>query len=126
MKKRNEKGLGVDIIEIERFLKALNHHKDKIIKRLFTKKEINYCLKYKNSEIHFAGKFAAKEAVAKALGLGFGSKISFLDIEVENDKNRKPFVTLSKKVLKNFKKPKILISISHSKNFAIATAIVEY
>jgi holo-[acyl-carrier protein] synthase len=126
MKKRNKKGLGVDIIEIERFLKALNHHKDKILKRLFTEREINYCSKYRNSEIHFAGKFAAKEAIAKALGPGFGEKISFLDIEVGNDDTKKPYVTLSKKILKNFKNPKILISISHSKNFAVATALVEY
>lgn len=114
------KGLGHDIIEIDRIKKAINEN---FLKKIFSKKEIEYCLKFKYSEIHFAGRFAAKEAIVKALGVGFGKKISFLDIEILNNKNGKPHVKLSKKINLSFKNPNILLSISHSKKIASAIAI---
>ncbi|KPK33502.1 MAG: 4'-phosphopantetheinyl transferase [Chlamydiae bacterium SM23_39] len=117
-------GLGNDILEIDRFKKAYERYKIAFLKKIFTEEEIKYCFRYKNFIIHFAGKFSAKEAVVKALGIGFGKKISFTDIEILNEKNGRPFVSFSKKIKKNFKNPKILISISHSKKFAMAVAIL--
>jgi len=117
------KGLGNDIIEIDRIQKAIDRHGQNILDRLFTVKEQKYCLKFKDAITHFAGRFAAKEAVAKALGVGLGTDLLWKDIEILNDKNGKPEVNFSSSVIKKFDDPKILISISHSKKHAIATAI---
>lgn len=116
-------GLGTDIIEVDRIQKAIDHHGQDIIDKIFTKKEQDYCLKYSNPENRFAGRFAAKEAVAKALGMGIGRKISWHDIEVQNDNSGKPFIVLSENTKTNFNNPTIIISISHTSTYATATAI---
>ena len=116
-------GLGTDIIEIARFQKSIKRS-PRMLERLFTEKELAYCQsKGKNQILHLAGRFTAKEAIAKALGNGFGKKISFLDLEILNDKTGKPTVCFSKKLKNNFPKAKILVSISHSKTVATATAL---
>lgn len=117
-------GLGIDIIEIERFQKTLKRS-PQIIKKLFTAQEIRYCSSQgKNKILHFAGRFAAKEALAKALGTGFGKRLGFLDIEILNSKSGRPEASLSKKLKQQFPKAKILISISHSKTAAAACALL--
>ncbi len=116
------KGIGTDIIEIERIFKAIERRGTALIKKLFTKNEIDYCKKYKNPYPYFAARFAAKEAVVKALGFGFG-KISFHDIEIIKDKRGKPSIKFSSKVMKDFDNPNIHLSISHSEAYALAFAI---
>lgn len=116
------KGIGIDILSVDRFKKAVNRQK-KLLEKIFTNQELLYCKKHKNPYINLTARFCAKEAVAKALGIGFGKNISFLDIEIKHDKNKKPKIILSKKILKKFKNPKILISFSHDKEYACATAI---
>lgn len=111
-------GIGTDIIEIDRIRKSIEKHGSHFLDRLFSKKEQDYCHKYKDPAPHFAGRFAAKEAISKALGTGFSSEFSFLDIEIINDATGKPIVTLSKK-------GKIHVSISHCNSFATATALWE-
>lgn len=117
-------GLGNDIIEIKRIKKALDCHGQSIIDKLFTEKEQKYCLKFKKAHVHFAGRFAAKEAIAKALGTGIGSKLNWREIEILPDSTGKPIVHLSKKAKEEFNDPKILLSISHCENYALATAIL--
>lgn len=63
-------GIGTDIIEIERIKKAISRYGDSFFFRTFTEKEQSYCLKHKENEVHFAGRFAAKEAIVKAAGTG--------------------------------------------------------
>lgn len=117
------KGLGNDIIEIERLRKSIGRHGQHFLNRLFTHKEQDHCLKYKDPIPHFAGRFAAKEAVAKALGTGIGTDLSWHDIEiVANDKGG-PEVNLSKEAKQKFHNPHILVSISHSTLHATAVAI---
>ncbi|MES2345103.1 MAG: holo-ACP synthase, partial [Chlamydiota bacterium] len=106
-------GLGTDIIEIERIRKSMDHHGYRLISRLFTTKEQDYCFKYKDPTSHFAGRFAAKEAIVKALGTGFGEHASWQDIEVLNDEKGRPVVHFSNSLNKQFNNPQILISISH-------------
>ena len=120
----NIEGIGIDIIEIDRLKKAIDRFKEPFIKRIFTKDEIIYCKKHKNDIFRFAGRYAAKEAIAKALGTGIGKKLSWQDIEILNDLSGKPFVKLSKKAEATFKNPKILISISHSRKSAVAFSIL--
>jgi holo-[acyl-carrier protein] synthase len=117
------KGIGNDIIEIERIRLSINRHGQHFLNRLFTQKEQDYCLKFKDPVPHFAGRFSAKEAVAKALGTVFGSELAWHDIEILTDDLGKPIVTLSNTVKQRFNNPTILVSISHSTSHATAVAI---
>src|SRR5277367_6192988 len=96
-------GIGNDIIEIERIRKSIDTHGLRLIARLFTTKEQDYCLKYKDPVPHFAARFSAKEAIVKALGTGFGEHASWLDIEVLNEPNGKPVVHFSNILEKKIK-----------------------
>ena len=120
---KNIEGIGSDIIEVERIKKAIKRQKKAFIEKVFTKQEIQYAKKFKDSFIHFAGRFAAKEAIVKALGVGFSSNISWQDICISNDEMGKPQVTFSSKVNKRFHNPKILLSISHCHEYAMAVAL---
>ena len=117
------KGLGNDIIEVERMRKSIERHGLHFLNRLFTQREQDYCYKYKDPVPHFAGRFAAKEAIVKALGTGFGAHVGWHDIEVLNDDHGKPIVYLSETTSKNFNSPTLLVSISHCESHATACAI---
>lgn len=113
-------GIGVDIIEIDRLKNIIDKYKDIFLRRIFTSKEIEYCNKQYFPPQHFAGKFAAKEAIAKCFGKGINGNLSFKDIEILNDEFGKPIV-----LIKNEISNKIKLSISHSNSYAIAFAIIE-
>jgi holo-[acyl-carrier protein] synthase len=107
--------IGIDIEEIKRFNKYL---KDKIyLERIFSKEEILYCLNKKNVEQHLTARFAAKEAIWKALS-SKKKKLIITDISVRNDKAGKPQV-----YVKNKKYNRINISLSHTKKYVAAVAI---
>lgn len=116
-------GLGNDIIEIGRVKEGFEEHGQRFLDRLFTKKEQEYCQKQKDPFPRFAGRFAAKEAIAKALGWGFGSEISWSDIEILSDDKGKPIAHLSKSLNERFDHPEILLTISHCKEYASAVAL---
>jgi holo-[acyl-carrier protein] synthase len=117
------KGLGNDIIEITRMRKSIERHGLHFLNRLFTQREQDYCYKFQDPVPHFAGRFAAKEALAKALGTGFGAQLSWHDMEILGDELGKPIVSLSKEAEKRFHSPHLLVSISHSTDYATAVAI---
>ncbi|SCA63797.1 Holo-[acyl-carrier-protein] synthase [Chlamydiales bacterium SCGC AG-110-M15] len=117
------KGLGNDLIELDRIRKVLDKHPERFIERLLTLKEQEYCASFQDSVPHIAGRFAAKEAIAKALGTGFGEYLGMTDMWILNDKMGKPEVFFSDQVMESFKQPKVLISISHSKDYASAVAV---
>ena len=120
-------GLGVDVVEINRFKKIKNNKK--IIKRIFTTYENRYC-ENKNKILCFAKRFAAKEAFVKALGIGFRKNINFQDIEITNNSYGKPYISMNKKIanqiktLFKVKKFNILLSISDEKKYSIASVII--
>jgi holo-[acyl-carrier protein] synthase len=116
-------GIGTDILEIERFKNVLDEHGQKFLDKVFSKREQEYCNLYTDPTSRFAVRFSAKEAVVKALGVGFGKEVSFLDIEIINEPSGKPSVILSPKCLNLFQNPTFHISLSHSKFYATATAI---
>lgn len=118
------RGIGTDIIEIERVQGVLERASESFLDKLLTPAEKEYCLTFKNHFLPVAGRFAAKEAIAKALGSGFGEMLSFHDIEILNDPQGKPIVTLSPQAQKRFNFPSILLSISHCKTHAVAFALV--
>lgn len=114
-------GIGNDIIEINRIEKAIK--KINFITKVFTENEIKlFEIKGKRTEF-FAGRFAAKEAVSKALGTGF-REFSLTDIEILNDSLGKPYVTFKNNIDFYNKKYFIDISISHCKEYATAVAII--
>ncbi|PIN84376.1 MAG: 4-phosphopantetheinyl transferase [Nitrosopumilales archaeon CG11_big_fil_rev_8_21_14_0_20_33_24] len=110
-------GIGIDITDIDQFKKIPYSSKPNFYKKIFLPSEIKYCLKYKNPYEHFAGKFALKEAVKKAIN----ARISMLDIETSHS-NSKPIVKLRGKWKKKYK---FLTSISHEKKFAVGIIISE-
>lgn len=119
-------GIGTDIVEIDRINKAIERTPN-FINKLFTKKEIEYFISRKMRPEFIAGKFAAKESVAKALGTGF-RKFGFRDIEIDKDELGKPLVLLSggaKEIADKFGDYKLHLSISHGRENAIAYAILE-
>ena len=111
-------GTGVDIIEIERMEKALKRWGNSFLTYVFNKEEIDYAKKHKHPNQHFAARFAVKEAIVKAIG--DNALIGWKDITILNDSNGTPFCKISKT---KFNK-KIFISLSHTHNYAVATAIV--
>ncbi|NGX39322.1 MAG: Holo-[acyl-carrier-protein] synthase [Chlamydiae bacterium] len=122
-KQANILGLGNDIIEIERVREGFIQHRDPFLDRLFSKKERDYCESQKDPFPRYAGRFAAKEAIVKALGCGFGKEASFHDIEILADENGKPEAYLSEDLNQRFNSPHILVTISHCKTYASAVAI---
>lgn len=118
-------GIGNDIIEIERIEKAISKEgfKDKI----YTQRELENIKKRGNRAETYAGVFSAKEAISKAIGIGV-REFSLTDLEILNDDLGKPYVVVSEKLDKIIKSKKedyqIEISISHSKKYAIAMAII--
>ena len=111
-------GIGTDIIEIDRIQKAISRWGDGFLSHVFNEEEIEYAQKYKFSAPHFAGRFAAKEAIYKAIGNN--KNLSWKDIKILNDPDGKPYCVLNDRKFVN----KILISISHTRNYAVASAVV--
>lgn len=117
--------IGNDIIETARIKKLYNKYQDRFKRRVFTEKEINYCEERKESKYEsYAARFAAKEAVFKAISANLENKykIEWKDIEILNDSHGRPYV-----IVKNVKFiDNIDITMSHVKEYAIATALVSF
>ena len=122
--------MGIDIVENYRFKKILLKKKLNFKKKIFTINEVAYCEKKSNSINCYAKRFAAKEAFAKALGIGFRKNINFKDIEVLNNTYGKPYVSINKKIankiktLFKVKKFNVLLTISDEKKYSIASVII--
>jgi len=118
---------GIDLVEVKRLKKAIDKWKDKFIKRVFTDKEISYSKDRRFYYQHLAARFATKEAVLKAFGNEWSKFINWKDVEVLNQKNGKPEIKLYG-YLKDLKRKKkirdISVSISHTKNYAIANCVL--
>ena len=125
-------GIGTDIVNIKRIEKSLKQHGSKFKNNIFSKNEITYCEKKKNPVPFYAKRFAAKEALSKALGTGIRKGIEFRNIEIHNDSYGKPSIRLRgivddylKKKIKK-KKYFIHLSLSDDKPWAQATVIISY
>jgi holo-[acyl-carrier protein] synthase len=117
-------GIGIDIVEVERIRQLAEEH-EAFLTRVYTESEISYCSKKKNRHQHFAARFAAKESVLKALGVGWARDVRWTDIEVVNDALGRPRINTYGEVKrlaeeKNIKE--ILVSLSHTSGYAIASA----
>lgn len=120
-------GIGTDITEISRIERMFEKHGDYFLKRIYTAEEIRYSLYGKHREEHLAGRWAAKEAVLKALGTGWIAGIDWKDVEVRNNQAGKPEIILSggaQKMAEKLGGNHIMISITHSADYAVAFAIL--
>ncbi len=117
---------GIDLVECERIRQLAERYGDRFLTRIFTERELAYCLPRKRKWEHLAGRFAAKEAILKVLGTGWRDKIAWTDMEIVNDPGGQPRVTLSGESQEICRKQgisKMLISISHTEHYATASAI---
>ncbi len=118
-------GIGTDIIECVRIAKMIEKHGELFLNRVYTRNEIAYCSCRKSANQHYAGRWAAKEAVLKALGTGWSRGIQWTDIEVVNEIGGRPRIELdgqAKVIGQQLGIHSILISISHCRSYAIAYA----
>lgn len=119
-------GIGTDIVECLRIAQMIERHGELFINRVFTPAEIDYCNSRRQATQHFAGRWAAKEAVLKALGTGWRRGISWRDIEVLNNFQGRPDCTLrggAHEVAESLAVGRMLISISHCRSHATAYAL---
>ncbi len=119
-------GIGTDIVECVRIRKMIEKHEESFIRRVYTAHEIDYCSANKASTEHYAGRWAAKEAVLKALGTGLTRGISWVDIEVFNEAGGKPVIRFggeARRVCEEMQIVEMQISISHCRTHATAFAI---
>ena len=117
---------GIDIIEIERVKQSIEETDGKFCEKVYTEKEIEYCESKKIQKYqHYAARFAAKEAVLKAISQLLESKfdIEWKEIEILNDENGRPYVNILKQGLNI---DNIDISISHCKTYAVASVVVMF
>lgn len=119
-------GIGTDIIECLRIAQMIERHGELFINRVYTPHEIQYCQSRKLATQHFAGRWAAKEAILKALGTGWRRGISWRDIEIRNEPGGRPTVALrggARDVVTQLGITQMLISISHCRSHATAYAL---
>lgn len=117
---------GIDLVDFPRIEQMFERHGQPFLDRVFTEAEQKYADTKKDRMEKLAGRFAAKEAVLKLLGTGWRGKIAWTDIEVVNNNSGQPEVTLSgevKKIADKLGIEHISVSITHTANFAIASAV---
>ncbi len=121
-------GTGIDIIEVERVAASYKRFGERFLKRILRASEIEYCLSHKNPVPFIAARFAAKEAISKAFGTGITEKLGWLDIEICKEGSGKPYVKLHNKglqLMEEYGANGLHISLSHTQNYATATAVLE-
>ena len=117
---------GIDLVDCPRIEQMMQRHAERFLNRVFTVSEQAYARKNKNTVETLAGRFAAKEAILKLMGTGWRGKIAWTDMEITNNPAGQPEVTLSgevKEIAERLGIGHISISITHTANFAIASAV---
>jgi holo-[acyl-carrier protein] synthase len=119
-------GIGTDIVECPRIGKMIEQHGEIFLRRVYTEREIRYCQARKHAIEHFAGRWAAKEAILKAMGTGRSRGIAWTHVEVRNAPDGRPRVMIcgaAREVARQRNIGEILVSISHCRTYATAYAL---
>ena len=122
----NIPGIGTDIVECLRIAQMIEHHGEQFINRVYSEHEIGYCSSRKAATQHFAGRWAAKEAVMKAMGTGWRRGVDWRDIEIRNSANGQPVIAMRagiRDLIEELGIGEVMISISHCRSHATAYAI---
>ncbi|ANT64008.1 MULTISPECIES: holo-ACP synthase [Prosthecochloris] len=118
------RGIGVDIVDIERIEKSVEHYGEKFLLRVLTEQELESCRHKADMTASIAARFAAKEALSKALGSGFSSGFGWHSVEVRNNEAGQPFFCVLDSSL-GLEEVQIKLSISHDGGMAVAFVLVE-
>jgi holo-[acyl-carrier protein] synthase len=121
-------GTGIDIVEVGRIRRMIERHGDRFVARVFTPEEAAYCRGRAAPATHFAARFAAKEAVAKALHMGFAEGVNWRDIEIIRDERGQPGIALkgeADRLARQMGASAWHLSISHCEAHAIACVVAE-
>ena len=120
-------GVGIDIIEVARIASSHEKFGERFVNRILHPDEIAYCLSHKNPAPFLAVRFSAKEAISKAFGTGISAQLGWQDMEIRRKESGEPFVVLhgkGKKLFQSRRAKRLLVSLSHTQNYAAATAIL--
>ena len=121
-------GIGTDLMEIERIAQSVDRFGERFLRRIFTRREIQYCQQKKSAAESFAARFAAKEAGAKALGTGISQGVGWLELEVVRQPGGRPTLELSGRAAGRAREMgvvRVSLSLTHSKNLALAVVVME-
>jgi len=119
-------GNGIDLVECRRIRKLADRYGKRFLDRVFTAAEQQYCLNRRRRSEHLAGRFAAKEAILKLLGIGWAGNVAWTDMEITNNQQGGPCVKLTgytAKLAAEKHIDRILVSITHTAEHAVASAI---
>ncbi|MCX8051167.1 MAG: holo-ACP synthase [Chlorobi bacterium] len=119
-------GIGVDIVEIERIAAAIERYGEHFLRRVYTDDERQYCERSPASRLlHYAARFAAKEAFSKAIGTGIARGFRFRDCGVVNLDSGQPTIVLDGALAEQWSDCRIHVSLSHTRHHAVACVVVE-
>lgn len=121
-------GTGIDLIEVARIASSFEKFGERFVNRILLPDETAYCLSHKKPAPFLAVRFAAKEAVSKAFGTGIGAELGWQDMEIRRKESGEPFVVLHGRGRELFAArgaKNLHISLTHTENYAAATAILE-
>ena len=122
------KGIGVDVVKVERIVESLERFGERMEKRLFTEGELEYCRRHKDPLPHLAARFAAKEAASKALGTGMSAGVGFKQIEVVQPGGRVPTLLFHEQALRRYQElgcSASHLTLSHDGGLAVACVVLE-
>ena len=120
-------GIGIDVVEVERIESSIAQFGMPFVARIFTEAEQRYSESQHRPGLHYAARFAAKEAVAKALGTGIGKDLGWLDMEIVRKPSGAPELLLTgvgKRFAERNQITEVMISLSHARDYAAANAVV--
>ncbi len=119
------RGVGVDIIEIDRIRESIDNQGERFLAKVFTPSEILYCSAKHNSAQHFAARFAAKEAASKALSTGWAGDFRWKDVELSNESSGQPRLTFHGPLAGLLENSTVHVSLSHSHSHVVAVVVIE-
>lgn len=118
----------MDLVETARIGRAVDRHGQRFMGRIFTPGELVYCTGKKQVALHLAGRFAAKEACAKALGAGIGARIGWTDMDISHDAAGKPVMKITGKAQELSRElgvARVHLTITHTRDHAAAVVVLE-
>ena len=120
-------GIGIDVVETGRIRQSLEKFGPRFVERIFLPGEVAYCQAMKQPELHFAARFAAKEALSKAFGTGIGGAVGWKDLEIVRERGGAPWVRLhggAAELAARIGLTEVRVSLSHTAHYAAANAVI--
>ena len=121
-------GIGTDVVDLERFGNTMEQYGERFMKRMYTNVEREYCMRFPSPREHFAARFAAKEALLKAIGTGKTRQVKWTDIEIYNEPAGQPMMRLcgcAEDIFRSLGGRALHVSLTHSRLVAAAVVVIE-